>query len=419
MARAQAKTTHVVDVPVSAPKAAAETIELSILMPCLNEAETLAACILKAKNFLGRSAISGEVLIADNGSTDGSQRIAATFGARVVPVAEKGYGAALLGGIAAARGRSIIMGDADDSYDFEALDAFVERLRGGAHLVMGNRFRGGIEPGAMPVLHRYLGNPVLSFLGRLFFRIPTGDFHCGLRGFNAEAIRALNLRTTGMEFASEMVVRSALAGLTIAEVPTTLKPDGRSRPPHLKTWRDGWRHLKFLLMYNPRWLFFVPGFALLGIGAALSALLFFGAVHVGATMELDLNSFVAACFMVITGAQLVSFGVLSRFYAHMTGMLPANPRSDWLVRSISTDRLALCGGVCLFAGLLLFSYALYRWTSLGFGPLDSPLLPRIVVAGLTLAVLGLQTFFSAFMLGILEIPARSRAPDDRLGGAEQ
>lgn len=419
MARAQAKTTHVVDGPVSAPKAAAETIELSILMPCLNEAETLAACILKAKNFLGRSAISGEVLIADNGSTDGSQRIAATFGARVVPVTEKGYGAALLGGIAAARGRFIIMGDADDSYDFEALDAFVERLRGGAHLVMGNRFRGGIEPGAMPVLHRYLGNPVLSFLGRLFFRIPTGDFHCGLRGFNAEAIRALNLRTTGMEFASEMVVRSALAGLTIAEVPTTLKPDGRSRPPHLKTWRDGWRHLKFLLMYNPRWLFFVPGFALLGIGAALSALLFFGAVHVGATMELDLNSFVAACFMVITGAQLVSFGVLSRFYAHMTGMLPANPRSDWLVRSISTDRLALCGGVCLFAGLLLFSHALYRWTSLGFGPLDSPLLPRVVVAGLTLAVLGLQTFFSAFMLGILEIPARSRAPDDRLGGAEQ
>lgn len=419
MARAQAKKTHVADVQVSAPQPAAEAIELTILMPCLNEAETLATCIIKAKNFLGRSGISGEVLIADNGSTDGSQRIAATFGARVIPVAEKGYGAALLGGIAAARGRFIVMGDADDSYDFEALDAFVERLRGGAHLVMGNRFRGGIEPGAMPILHRYLGNPVLSFLGRLFFRIPTGDFHCGLRGFNAEAIRALNLRTTGMEFASEMVVRSALAGLTIAEVPTTLKPDGRSRPPHLKTWRDGWRHLKFLLMYNPRWLFFVPGFALLGVGAALSALLFFGAVHVGATMELDLNSFVAACFMVITGAQLVSFGVLSRFYAHMTGMLPANARSDWLVRSISTDRLALCGGVCLFAGLLLFSHALYQWTSLGFGPLDSPLLPRIVVAGLTLAVLGLQTFFSAFMLGILEIPARSRGPDDRLGGAEQ
>ena len=293
-------------------KAADDHLELTILMPCLNEAETLAICIGKARAFLDRTGISGEVLIADNGSTDGSQAIAVALGARVVPVALKGYGAALLGGIAKARGRFIIMGDADDSYDFAALETFVARLREGADLVMGNRFQGGIESGAMPPLHRYLGNPVLSFIGRLFFRIKTGDFHCGLRGFNADSIRKLQLQTTGMEFASEMVVRGALAGLRIEEVPTTLRPDGRSRPPHLRTWRDGWRHLKFLLMYNPRWLFVIPGLTLFGLGIMLTALLFFGPLRLNSTMELDLNTFFAACFMIVTGTQLVSFGILSR-----------------------------------------------------------------------------------------------------------
>jgi hypothetical protein len=375
-------------------------------MPCLNEAETLATCILKAKNFLGRSGIAGEVLIADNGSTDGSQRIAATFGARVVPVAQKGYGAALLGGITAARGRFIIMGDADDSYDFEALDAFVERLRGGAHLVMGNRFKGGIKPGAMPPLHRYLGNPVLSFLGGLFFRIKTGDFHCGLRGFDADAIRALDLKTTGMEFASEMVVRSALAGLRIEEVPTVLKPDGRNRPPHLKTWRDGWRHLKFLLMYNPRWLFFVPGTALCSLGLILAGLLFFGPLRLAHNLSLDLNTFVAACFMLVTGIQLVTFGALSRYYAAITGVLPDTPGSKWLRRVVSTDRFVLAAGACFIGGSVFFGYAMVRWASLGFGPLAEPQIPRIVVLGLTLIVIALQSFFSAFLLGILEIPVR-------------
>ena len=382
-------------------------VELTILMPCLNEAETIAACVGKAVGYLARAGIGGEVLIADNGSTDGSQDIAERLGARVVPVNEKGYGAALLGGIAAARGRYIIMGDADDSYDFSDLDAFVDALRGGAELVMGNRFRGGISPGAMPPLHRYLGNPVLSFLGRLFFRLPTGDFHCGLRGFDTEAIRALGLRTTGMEFASEMVVRSGLAGLRIEEVPTTLSPDGRSRAPHLRTWRDGWRHLKFLLMYNPRWLYFVPGAALCGVGVLLAAFLFFGPQRIGDS-TLDLNTFVAACFMVMTGAQLVTFGVLSRRYADIAGILPANARSDWLVRNISTDRLALAAALLLLVGALMFGDAVLGWASLGFGPLNDPGIPRLVVAGLTLVVLGLQTFFSAFLLGILEIPARGR-----------
>lgn len=385
-----------------------DQLELTILMPCLNEAETIAVCVGKAQAFLRRASIAGEVLIADNGSTDGSQAIATGLGARVVPVAEKGYGAALLGGIAAARGRYVVMGDADDSYDFANLEAFVERLRGGAELVMGNRFRGGIEAGAMPPLHRYLGNPVLSFLGRLFFRIPVGDFHCGLRGFDAESIRALGLRTTGMEFASEMVVRAALAGLRIEEVATTLKPDGRSRAPHLRTWRDGWRHLKFLLMYNPRWLFFIPGATLCTMGVLLTALLFYGPLQLNTTMELDLNTFMAACFMIVTGTQLISFGLLSRYYADITGILPRNASADRLSRSISTDRMALNGGICFVAGGLFVGYALLRWANVDFGPLRDSEIPRIVVLGLTLVVIGLQAFFSAFLLGILEIPLSLR-----------
>ena len=387
----------------------AAVMELTVLMPCLNEAETLALCIGKAQAFLKRAGIAGEVLIADNGSTDGSQKIAEALGAHVVPVAQKGYGAALLGGIAAARGRYVIMGDADDSYDFSALEAFVERLRSGVDLVMGNRFKGGIDEGAMPPLHRYLGNPVLSFIGRLFYRIDTGDFHCGLRGFRADSIRALDLRTSGMEFASEMVVRAALAGLRIEEVPTTLKPDGRSRAPHLRTWRDGWRHLKFLLMYNPRWLFFIPGTALACIGLVFAALLVFGPLRVINNLSLDLNTFVAACFAVITGVQLITFGAISRHYAHMTGILPESRRSTWLSGYLSTDRLAANAGLLFTAGMLFFGYAVARWASLGFGPLDNSEIPRIVVLGLSLVVISFQAFFSAFLLGVLEIPLKRGA----------
>lgn len=393
------------------PATAHDPLELTILMPCLNEAETLATCILKAQRFLAASGIAGEVLVADNGSTDGSRQIANAMGARMVAVARRGYGAALLGGIAAARGRYIVMGDADDSYDFANLGAFVERLRAGADLVMGNRFKGGIAAGAMPPLHRYLGNPVLSFLGRLFFRIEAGDFHCGLRGFNAESIRRLDLQTTGMEFASEMVVRAALGGLRIDEVPTTLQPDGRSRPPHLRTWRDGWRHLKFLLMYNPRWLFFVPGAALCALGASLSLPLFLlGAVRLSDNISLEFNTFVAGCFMVVCGVQLLTFGVLSRHYAAITGVLPDTKSSAWLAKWISTDRLALDAGICLAGGAGFFGYAMLRWASFGFGPLTQPEIPRIVVLGLALVVIAVQLFFSAFLLGILEIPVqRSKA----------
>ncbi|HEY8618145.1 glycosyltransferase family 2 protein [Phenylobacterium sp.] len=384
--------------------ATADEVELTILMPCLNEAETLAACIAKANGFLERAGVRGEVLIADNGSTDGSQEIARSLGARVEPVAQKGYGAALLGGIAAARGRFIVMGDADDSYDFSRLDSYLERLRGGAQLVMGNRFQGGIGAGAMPPLHKYLGNPVLSFIGRLFFRIPVGDFHCGLRAFDARAIRSLGLQTTGMEFASEMVVRAALAGLRIEETPTTLQKDGRSRPPHLKTWRDGWRHLKFLLMYSPRWLFFYPGFMLTAVGAGLGAALFPGPLRLGGGVTMDLNAFVAACFMIVSGVQLVTFGVLSRVYAAMTGFLPSSPRSEALERHANTDRLALVSLVLLLVGLGAFGFALVSWAQRDFGQLTDPLIPRLVISGLALVAVALQTFFSAFLLGTLSIP---------------
>ena len=398
LARAPGEEPAAADVapPTSAP-------EPTTLMPCLNEAETLAVCIEKAQGFLARAGVAGEVLVADNGSADGSQEIARRLGAQVVEVAERGYGAALLGGIAAARGRYVVMGDADDSYDFAALDPLLERLRAGAGLVMGNRFRGGIAPGAMPPLHRWVGNPVLSFLGRLFFRIPVGDFHCGLRGFHAETIRALGLTTTGMEFASEMVVRAALAKVRIEEAPTTLRPDGRSRPPHLRTWRDGWRHLKFLLMYSPRWLFLYPGGLLAGLGVLLAAALFPGPVWMGA-VEMDLNTFVAACLMIVAGVQLVTFGVLSRAYAALTGFLPKTRASGAVLSRLNTESMALLGAGLGVAGLASFGYALSVWLSVHLGALTSPLIPRLVMGGLALAVVGLQTFFAAFLLGVLTIP---------------
>lgn len=379
-------------------------LELTILMPCLNEQETIEVCVQKALAFLARANIQGEVLIADNGSTDGSQALAEAAGARVIAVKDRGYGAALKGGIAAARGKYIIMGDADDSYDFSRLDEFVAALRSGHDLVMGNRFKGGIAAGAMPPLHRYLGNPVLSWIGRLFFSIPVGDFHCGLRGFNTEAIRKLGLVTSGMEFASEMVVRSSLERLSIAEVPTTLKPDGRTRAPHLKTWRDGWRHLKFLLMYSPRWLFFIPGGLLLALGAALALALAFGSLQISSGVVLGMNSFVGACFAMIAGVQIISFGVLARTYASVTGMLPRGPRSDFIWRVFTTDTVVRIAAILLVIGLGVFGLATARWASLDFGDITDPMTPRAVISGLTLIAIAIQLGFQAFMIGVLQIP---------------
>lgn len=395
--------------PTSSPLAESNIpVELSILMPCLNEAETIGACIREALDFLKEHQVQGEVLVADNGSTDGSQEIARQSGARVVPVKEKGYGAALLGGIKAARGRYIIMGDADGSYDLRHLEKFLQELRLGADVVIGNRFRGGIAPGAMPFLHKYLGNPVLSFLGRLFFSIPLGDFHCGLRAFRADVIRDLQLQTTGMEFASEMIVRSALAGLKIKEVPTTLVPDGRSRPPHLHTWRDGWRHLKFLLLNSPRWLFIIPGVSMIGLGSVLAAALFHGPVQLTAGIQLDINTFIFACFLLAAGVQILTFGALSKYYATVTGFLPVTPRGVSLKKHISTDRLALLAAGFLAVGVSLFGYAVGAWVSRDFGDLVNPIIPRAVIAGLTFQLIAVQMFFSAFLFGVLEIPLKGR-----------
>jgi len=391
--------------------AAGGELELTILMPCLNEAETLAGCVRQARAFLADNGVSGEVLVADNGSTDGSREIAAAEGARMVPVPMRGYGAALLGGIEAARGRYVIMGDADASYDFSALMPFVEQLRSGADLVMGNRFRGGIAPGAMPLSHKYLGNPVLSALGRLFFTIPIGDFHCGLRGFNRDRIRALGLSTSGMEFASEMVVRSALSGYKMTEVPTTLAKDGRSRPPHLRTWRDGWRHLRFLLIYSPRWLFLYPGLVLIALGVFGIVVIFPGEIQLGAS-RLGINTFIAACMAVLIGLQSVTFAAVARRYATLRGLLPPSTRYSSLLRSLTPERL-LVFGLGLFAVAVLgMAWSFWQWVSVDFGPLNEPSVVRVFALSLTGLVAAFQFWLVAFLASLMEIPQRGDRPHE-------
>ena len=374
----------------------AATLELTILIPCLDEAETLEGCVREACDFLERAGIAGEVLVADNGSTDGSQEIARRAGARVVDVSEKGYGAALIGGIAAAEGRYVIMGDADGSYDFANLEGFVEKLREGADLVVGNRFRGQIRPGAMPFLNRYLGNPVLSFLGRLFFRIPVGDFHCGLRGFSRDAIRRLRLQAKGMEFASEMIVKASLHGLTIAEVPTTLSPDGRSRPPHLRPWRDGWRHLRFLLLHSPRWLFYYPGMAMLAVGVCLAALVFAGDVEIAPGVSIGIHTLITGCFGAIIGVQLIAFAVLVRRHTIASGIIPPG-RGSQILEHLTLERILLTALVLLVAGLAGFGTALGYWISIGFGPIEFGWVQKVTVVSLTTVTIAVQLAFTGFL----------------------
>lgn len=380
-------------------------IELSIVMPCLNEAETLATCIDKARGFLDRHGIAGEIVIADNGSTDGSQEIAVSRGARVVDVPSKGYGSALMGGIAAARGRYVIMGDADDSYNFTDLMPFVERLRAGDELVMGNRFQGGIEPGAMPPLHKYLGNPVLTWIGRLFFGSPSGDFHCGLRGFDRRAILALDLRTTGMEFASEMVVRATLQGLRIGEVPTTLSKDGRSRPPHLRSWRDGWRHLRFLLMYSPRWLFLYPGLFLMTAGLLVGAWLLPGPRRIGG-VELDIQTMLYAAMAVVIGFQAVIFALFTKVFVISEGLMPEDPRLNRMFDYITLETGLIVGLALLLAGLGGSVHAVSEWGARAFGPLEPSRTMRWVIPAATALVLGCQIILSSFFLSILGLKRR-------------
>ncbi len=381
-----------------------DAVELTILMPCLNEAETIEVCVAKAMGFLARTGIVGEVLIADNGSTDGSQRMAEALGARVVPVFERGYGAALMGGMRAARGRYVVMGDADDSYDFDNLEGMVETLRDGADLVMGNRFKGGIEKGAMPFLHRYLGNPVLSMIGRVLYRIPVGDFHCGLRGFHRESMLALGLSCTGMEFASEMVVKTALHGLRMEEVPTTLKPDGRSRPPHLKTWRDGWRHLRFLLLHSPEYLFLVPGLTLMTAGVVAACLLSQGAVPLTRSISLDVHTLVVACFAILMGAQLVMFSALARRYSLMEGVLPSGRRGDKVLTLGLTLETILQGAlVLMIAGAAGVTWAIWGWAQSGFGPILYNNVMRLLVPSMTAVALAIQLGASGFLASVFTL----------------
>jgi hypothetical protein len=378
-------------------------IELTILMPCLNEAETLAVCIDKARAYLERSGVVGEVLIADNGSTDGSQAIARAHGARVVDVPTRGYGAALGAGIAAARGRYVIMGDADDSYDFASLDAFVAKLRDGYALVMGNRFKGGIAPGAMPWHHRYIGNPVLSFLGKLFFRTVASDFHCGLRGFDREAILGLGLRTSGMEFASEMLVKATLSGLRVAEVPTTLKPDGRSRPPHLRSFRDGWRHLRFLLLFSPRWLFLYPGIALLLVGLVVGGMLLPGPRRIGA-ITFDIHTFVVAAMCVIVGLQSISFALIGRRFASRYGFIPRSEKFDRVLEGLTLERILLLALVLMAIGAAALLWGLGQWAERDFGPLNPGTTLRALVLAMTALVAGFQLMLSGFLSSMTNIP---------------
>jgi glycosyltransferase involved in cell wall biosynthesis len=395
--------------PISLTDSPSGPCELTILMPCLNEAETLAVCITKAVSWLERSGVQGEVLIADNGSTDGSQAIAIGAGARVVPIAAKGYGSALLGGIKAARGRFVIMGDSDDSYDFGNLDAFVEKLRDGHALVMGNRFKGGIKKGAMPPLHRYIGNPVLTAIGRIFFHSPCGDFHCGLRGFDREAILGLDLQAPGMEFASEMVVKATIHGLNITEVPTTLSPDGRSRPPHLRSWRDGWRHLRFLLLFSPRWLFLYPGLGLLGSGVAVMAWLL-PAPRTVLGVTFDIHTLFYASLAVVVGFHSALFYVFARRYGMQEGLAPPDERFLRMTGMLTLEAGLLAGLALLVCGLVLSMLAVSAWHQTQFGMLPPEWEMRLVIPSGTCILLAFQTAYGAFFLSVLDLRSGKRAP---------
>jgi glycosyltransferase involved in cell wall biosynthesis len=387
-----------------ADPARGDQLELTILMPCLNEAETLAVCIDKAQAYLARSGVVGEVVVADNGSTDGSQDIARAHGARVIDIPVKGYGSALIGGIRGALGRYVIMADSDDSYDFSALDPFVAQLRAGFALVMGNRFKGGIIPGAMPKLHRYLGNPVLTFIGRLFFRSPCGDFHCGLRGFDRQAILGLDLQAPGMEFASEMVVKATLQGLSMTEVGTILHPDGRSRPPHLRSWRDGWRHLRFLLLFSPSWLFLYPGLALLILGLWGMIWLLPAPRHLGG-VTLDIHSLLYSAAALLVGAQSVLFWLFAQQYSMREGMLPDDPAFRELIGRLSLEKGLISGALLIVAGVALGVAALGGWGLGGFGNLAPEQTMRLTIPSATLILLGFQIAYGSFFISVLDIRA--------------
>jgi glycosyltransferase involved in cell wall biosynthesis len=390
---------------------------VSVVLPCLDEAETLAACVQAAQEGIASAGLRGEVIVADNGSTDGSAAIARSCHARVVEVPERGYGSALRGGIEAARGEYVIMGDADQSYDFAAIPALVEQLRQGHDLVMGNRFRGGIEPSAMPWSHRVIGNPALSWLGRLFFHSPVGDFHCGLRAFRRDAILGLGLTSTGMEFASEMVVKASLQGLRVSELPIILHRDGRSRAPHLRTWRDGWRHLRFMLLFSPRWLFLIPGATLFVLGIAVSGWVLWGSGRIGG-IGLGVDTLLVAGFVSLAGYQVIVFAIFTKVFVIREGLHPAHPLLTRLHRYIRLETGLLAGTLMTVAGAVFLVLAFTAWAAKGFGALNPASSMRLAIPACELLALGVQTIFASFFLNILGVPSsendRRRKP--RAGG---
>jgi len=381
-------------------------LELSVVMPCLNEVETLATCVHKAQRAIDKLGLAAEIIVADNGSSDGSQMVARELGVRVVDIPRKGYGSALIGGIDAARGRFVIMGDADDSYDFGAIGLLLDRLREGYDLVMGNRFAGGIHEGAMVWSHRWVGNPALTFISRMFFRTPVGDMHCGLRGFRKDAYEKLRLRATGMEFASEMVIKASLRRMKITEVPVTLSPDGRSRPPHLRTWRDGWRHLRFMLLFSPRWLFLYPGIALFTAGLLAGAALEIGPVRVG-PFGFDIHTLLLAGFCCLIGYQLIVFAVFTKVFAIRMGFHPPNPTYASMFRYVQLETGLVVGALMFLIGVAGTVVAVLSWGAAGFGALDPRLTMREIIPASVLLTLGVQTIFASFFLSILGIDSET------------
>jgi glycosyltransferase involved in cell wall biosynthesis len=386
----------------SATEGTAETIEISVVMPCLNESATIGTCITKALQTIERLDLRGEVIIGDNGSTDGSQEIARGFGVRVIEVTKRGYGAALQGAIAAARGRFVVIGDSDGSYDFTQLGLFLNKLREGYDLVIGNRFRGGILPGAMPRLHRYAGNPILSAVGRLLFQSPIGDFHCGLRAFRRERIEHLHLQMSGMEFASEMIVKASLFGLRMTEIPTTLSPDGRNHASHLRTWRDGWRHLRFLLLYSPRWLFLYPGLLLCVLGTLASLWLLPGPRTVG-KVTFDVDTLLFSAMAILIGFQSVNFAAFTESFAVTRGFLPEDPRFARVRRHLKLEAGLAIGIVLLLVGTAMSIAGVSYWSSMHFGNLNPVKTLRIVIPGIICLTLGFQVILSSFFLSVLDM----------------
>ena len=387
----------------------AERPELTILMPCLNEARTLSACITRAQRFLEQHGIRGEVVVADNGSTDGSIELATGLNARVVKVPVRGYGAALAAGIAAAKGEYVIMGDSDESYDFAALAPFVAKLREGYDLVMGNRYLGGISPGAMPPMHRYFGNPLLTALGRLFFSCKNcGDFYCGLRGFRKEAIEKLALQSRGMEFALEMVIKSQMHGLRITEVPTTLSPDGRDRAPHLRRYRDGWRSLRFYLLMSPRWFFGYPGAILLLGGLIASTILFRGPLTIS-SVTFDYHTLLYSVSAILLGYQSLLLFAFAKLMAVETGLHPPRTKFWFLEQRPTLERCAMVGIVLILLGLFLGLAAAHEWSVAGFGRLRPSYTIRVVIGSVLFLLLGGQTVLAGFYFGLVNLVAERRA----------